>query len=175
MRARSHSYHDRMQYCCTVRGTYADVGGPASFTGCNHQLSAEPFYYDTVAGRTYHKCFGDPDLSPTTPTPGQPLNTPFVPAGSLVLGAEPGTLVRAYAITALGQSEGAYRIDVNDDGGGGGEPDYVYCTGRGTVQADLTCSKNSCETTAAYIVFGANSVGTFCYHTCFGVLLDDEF
>ena len=135
-----------------------------SFTGCNQQASAEPFYYDVASQRTYQECFGDLELSPSTPLPAEEINAVYAAADGVVLCTDPGTLARAYAINALGQKEGAYQIDVNT---GVGVPQYVYCTGRGTVQADLTCNKSPCETTANYIVFGAKSVGNFCYHTCY--------
>ena len=88
------------------------VSGPPdavlATTGCLAMPTEVDFFYDAATLQTYHQCFSDPAVNPTTPTPTKVLNSLFVPPDSgLVLAGENDGRLREYAIDAMEQFEGA--------------------------------------------------------------------
>jgi len=148
------------QFCCTVRGEQV---ADASFVGCDKATAVVGYFFDTTTGLTYQNCYSDEEAATSVATPGGDL-TVAVRDGAIFT-SETGTLPHDQAIVAAGQFEGAYKLNRALSG----DPDYIYCVGRGTVTAGIACRMNRCDDeTDHFAVAGTTlSAGDFCYHTCF--------
>lgn len=114
-------------------------------------------------GLTYRDCYTDLEPGACPSLPAASLNV-RVDNGTLSANEAPVPPARSYAIVVPGLMDGGYRLDV----GTSETPEYVYCTGRGTVTDTASCRMNDCdETTSSFVTVGPAEVGHDCYHTCF--------
>ena len=148
-----------MQYCCVTRGTYESG---QSATRCDGEVKKSiEFFYQGVS--TYQDCYNDAITDGCVDEPAAPP-TVAVTNGPLTAVAPSDPLVRSFAIELPELHEGAYQLNVGTEA----TPDYVYCTGRGTLVTPTSCRVNSCDvTTDNFVTFEAVAPGLDCFHTCF--------
>jgi len=149
------------QYCCVKRGQY--VGG-ASCTGCDASITtAVNFFYQGAA--SYEQCYTDKETTACIDQPAESIVVPVTDGPITAPEATPNPQ-RRFAIVEPYLQEGAYQINVGTDA----VPEYIYCTGRGTVVSPNSCRINTCDLSTDNFVTlggGAAMAGEWCYHTCF--------
>jgi len=148
------------QFCCVKRGQYVDS---TSCTGCDSSIvTAVNFFYQGAA--SYEQCYTDKETTACIDQPPEPIVAPVTDGPIIAPDATPNPK-RRFAIIEPDLQEGAYEINVGTDAA----PDYIYCTGRGTVVSPNSCRINMCDLSTDNFVTlgGVATAGEFCYHTCF--------